>query len=547
MIKFKGKSVNNAVAIGKAILFEDNDTMIPLKNTEDVDAELKRLTKAKKQAATQLSKICESARKDIGDEYAGIFESHIMLLEDPSLNDSIKELIQNQKMCAESAVNAASDLVASMFLSLKDDMMQTRAADVKDVSRRLISCLMNKSEVTDIASFTTDEAFVLCAKDLSPSQTVSLDKAHVTAIVTSSGSPNSHSAILARSMNIPAIVGVGDTFLEAIENGDTVIVDGENGEIILKPDAQAIESFRKKQSQSRRRISRLEKLKGLENITIDGTKVAILANISNPDDTEKVLQEDAGGIGLFRSEFLYLERDNFPSENEQYEIYKSVLEAMGDKPVIIRTMDVGADKQPSYFAGEPEKNPALGMRAIRFCLTHPQILTTQLRALYRASTYGNLSILFPMITSVQEVKKLMKLAEEVRRSLRNENIPYSKKVKLGIMIETPAAALISDALAPLVDFFSIGTNDLTQYTLACDRQNEKLDPFCNPYHEAILRLIKMTADNANANHIPVGICGELAADTSLTEAFLRMGITELSVSAPYILPLRDTVRKLRLK
>ena len=419
MIKFKGKPVNDAVAIGKAVLFEPDDISVPLMNTEDVDAELKRLKDAKKLAASQLSKISETARKDIGDEYAGIFESHIMLLEDPSLNDSIKELIQNQKLCAESAVNAASDLVASMFLSLKDDVMQTRAADVKDVSRRLILCLMNRSNTSEMSALMTDEMYVLCAKDLSPSQTVTLDKDHVAAIVTSSGSPNSHSAILARSMNIPAIVGAGDTFFESVQNGDVLAVDGSSGEIYLNPDDETIEAFRKKQSLEQKRANRLEKLKGLENKTLDGTGIELFANISDPDGAKQALNEDAGGIGLFRSEFLYLERDNFPSEEEQFEIYRSVLETMGDKKVIIRTMDVGADKQPEYFAMDAEKNPALGIRGIRYCLTYPQILITQLRALYRASAYGNLSILFPMITSVEEVKKLLKICEETIRNLRN--------------------------------------------------------------------------------------------------------------------------------
>jgi phosphotransferase system enzyme I (PtsI) len=390
------------------------------------------------------------------------------------------------------------------------------------------------------------EKMIVCADDLAPSETVSLDKDKVLAFVTAFGSSNSHTAILARNMNIPAVICAGEEFLSSIKDGDKLIVDGHTGTIILDPDEDTEKAMLAKQSDDARKKQLLQELRGKENVTIDGTKINVFANIGGVDGIGAVLANDAGGIGLFRSEFLYLESEDYPTEDQQFNAYKRVIESMAGKKVIIRTLDIGADKQIGYFGLEKEDNPALGFRAIRICLTRPEIFKTQLRALYRASAFGTLGIMFPMITSVSEVEKILNMCDEVKAELTREGIPFSPNVEVGIMIETPAAAVISDLLAPMVDFFSVGTNDLTQYTLACDRQNSKLEPFCDTHHEAILRLIKMSADNAHKHGAWIGICGELAADTSLTETFLRMGIDELSVSAPYVLPLRDTIRKIDL-
>ena len=435
-----------------------------------------------------------------------------------------------------------SDNFAEMFSAMDDAYMQARAADVRDISNRIISNLSVGAQTASV----TDGKMIVCADDLAPSETVSLDKDKVLAFVTAHGSSNSHTAILARNMNIPAVIGVGDEFLAEIHSGQTAIVDGFTGEIWVDPDAETLARLQEKQAADAEKKKLLLSLKGKPNVTLDGTKVNIYANIGGVENIGAVLLNDAGGIGLFRSEFLYLENTDYPTEEQQFLAYRKVLESMAGKKVIIRTLDIGADKQVDYFHLEKEANPAMGFRAIRICLTRPEIFRTQLRALYRASVYGNLGIMFPMITSVSELEKILKICGDVRAELKQEGIAYSETVELGIMIETPAAAVISDLLAPMVDFFSVGTNDLTQYTLACDRQNPSVEPFCDTHHEAILRLIAMSAKNAHANGAWIGICGELAADTTLTETFLRMGIDELSVSPGFVLKVRDAVRKLDL-
>jgi len=425
---------------------------------------------------------------------------------------------------------------------MDDAYMQARSADVKDISNRLIACM----GAGGAAGESSDEKMIVCADDLAPSETVSLDKDKVLAFVTAFGSSNSHTAILARNMNIPAVIGAGEEFLKNIHDGDMLIVDGHTGEIYVDPDDETIRKFTDKQAEDAKKKQLLQEMKGKENITLDGTKINVYANIGGVGSIGAVLANDAGGIGLFRSEFLYLESEDYPTEEQQFTAYRKVLESMAGKKVIIRTLDIGADKQIDYFKLDKEDNPALGFRAIRICLTRPEIFRTQLRALYRASAFGELGIMFPMITSVSEVEKCLAMCEEVKKELQNDGIKYSDHVEVGIMIETPAAAIISDKLAPLVDFFSVGTNDLTQYTLACDRQNAKLESFVDTHHEAILRLIEMSAKNAHANGAWIGICGELGADLSLTETFLRMGIDELSVSPPYVLPLREKIRSIRL-
>ena len=541
MIKFQGKGVYGAIAVGKVSLFRRQKTQVRRVHAVPSD-ELVRLENAKVAATQQLSDIYEKALVEVGETNAQIFEIHMMMLDDDDYNDSIKNILETQSVNAEYAVAVTADNFAEMFSAMDDSYMQARASDVRDISDRLIACLSNNGSVNPESS----EKSVICADDLAPSETVSLDKDKVLAFVTAFGSSNSHTAILARNMNIPAVIGVGEEFLKSVNDGDTVIVDGHTGTVFINPDCDTQSAMLAKQAEDFRKKKLLQELKGKENVTIDGTKVDIFANIGGVDGIGAVLANDAGGIGLFRSEFLYLESYDFPSEEEQFSAYKRVLESMAGKKVVIRTLDIGADKQIGYFGLDKEDNPALGLRAIRICLTRPDIFRTQLRALYRASAFGKLGIMFPMITSVSEVEKILGICEEVKNELRRDGIPFSDNVETGIMIETPAAAVISDLLAPLVDFFSVGTNDLTQYTLACDRQNPKLEQFCDTHHEAILRLIKMAADNAHRHGAWIGICGELAADTSLTETFLRMGIDELSVSAPYVLPLRDTVRKIDL-
>ena len=513
MVKFKGKGVYGAVAIGKISVFNRQEASVRRVHIEDTETEIKRLELAKKRSTDQLQEIYNKALKEVGETNAQIFEIHMMMIEDEDYNESIVNIIETQMVNAEYAVAVTSDNFAAMFSSMDDTYMQVRAADVKDISNRII----NNFALTSSEQNSIDEKVVICSDDLAPSETVSLDKNKVLAFVTAYGSSNSHTAILARNMNIPAVIGVGDEFLPHIENGETIIVDGFTGEIYVDPDEAVLNAMMKKQSEDIEKKKLLLNLKGKENITIDGTKIDIFANIGGVANIGAALFNDAGGIGLFRSEFLYLENSDFPVEEQQFAAYKKVLESMAGKKVIIRTMDIGADKQVDYFNLNKEDNPALGFRAIRICLTRPEIFKTQLRALYRASVYGNLGIMFPMITSVNEVKKIKKLCEEVKSELKSDNIEFSDNVEIGIMIETPAAAIISDRLAPLVDFFSVGTNDLIQYTLACDRQNPDLENFCDTHHEAVLRLIKISAENAHRHGAWIGICGELAADTSLTE------------------------------
>lgn len=539
MKKFNGKGVYGAVAIGKISVFKKPDAAIKRVRVEDTEKEKERVAQAKAAAAEQLRKIYEKALKEVGETNAQIFEIHMMMLEDDDYNESIENIIDSQSVNAEYAVALTADNFAEMFASMDDPYMQARSADVKDISNRIIANLTGAA--ADGAE--TNDKMIVCADDLAPSETISLDKDKVLAFVTAHGSSNSHTAILARNMNIPAVIGVGDEFLAQINDGDTAIVDGFTGEIYLDPDEQTLAKMEEKRAADEEKKRLLQDLKGKENVTLDGKKINIYANIGSVDNIGAVLLNDAGGIGLFRSEFLYLENTDYPTEEQQFHAYKRVLESMAGKKVIIRTLDIGADKQVDYFGLKKEENPALGFRAIRICLTRPEIFKTQLRALYRASVYGDLGIMFPMITSVSEVQRVLAVCDEVKAELKEQGIEYSENVELGIMIETPAAAVISDKLAPMVDFFSVGTNDLTQYTLACDRQNPDIEQFCDTHHEAILRLIEMSAENAHKNGAWIGICGELAADTTLTETFLRMGIDELSVSPTFVLKVRDAVRK----
>lgn len=542
MVKYKGKGVYGAVAIGKISVFKRRDIEVKRKKTDDPTAEIARLEAAKEKAKTALRGIYEKALREVGETNAEIFEIHIMMIDDEDYNDAITEMITNQRVNAEYAVAVTGDNFAAMFSAMEDAYMQARSADVRDISNRIISCLGGgESEAADCG-----EKVIICADDLAPSETVALDKERVLAFVTAHGSANSHTAILARNMNIPAIIGVGEEFLTRINDGDTAVADGFSGEFFICPDKETLAAYQKKQKEDEEKRALLLELKGKENVTLDGRKIEICANIGSADNIGTVLLNDADGIGLFRSEFLYLEKSNYPTEDEQFKVYKRVLESMAGRRVIIRTLDIGADKQADYFNLKKEENPALGLRAIRLCLSRPEVFRTQLRALFRASVFGRLGIMFPMIASEWEVKEILALCERVKKELRADNIGYSDSIELGIMIETPAAAIISDRLAPLVDFFSVGTNDLTQYTLACDRQNPLLERFCDSHHEALLRLIELAAKNAHENGAWIGICGELAADTELTEAFLRMGIDELSVSPPFVLKVRDTVRKLDL-
>ena len=537
--KYTGKGVYGAVAIGRISIFKKPEALVKRVRIDDTKAEKERVVAAKAAAARQLSEIHEKALKEVGEAHAQIFEIHLMMLDDEDYNESIENIIDTQSVNAEYAVAVTSDNFAQMFSSMDDAYMQARAADVRDISNRIIANLTGNIQDSEKSGAKT----IICASDLAPSETVSLDKDSVLAFVTAHGSANSHTAILARNMNIPAVIGVGDSFLSSISEGAEAIVDGYTGEIIIEPDEKTKELYLEKQRRDEEQKRLLQELKGKDNVTVDGKRINVYANISGIDNIGAVLLNDAGGIGLFRSEFLYLENKDYPTEDQQFFAYKRVLESMAGKKVIIRTLDIGADKQVDYFGLKKEENPALGLRAIRLCLARPEIFRTQLRALFRASVYGNLGIMFPMITSVGEVERIMKICEEVKAELKNEGIEYSDKTEIGIMIETPAAAIISDRLAPLVDFFSVGTNDLTQYTLACDRQNPDAEEFVDTHHEAVLRLIEMSAENAHKNGAWIGICGELAADTSLTETFLRMGIDELSVSPTFVLKVRDAVRK----
>lgn len=542
MKKFQGKGVYGAVAVGKISLFKKADAEVKRVHVVDTDNEKTRFEQAKSLAVEQLQEIYDKALKEVGEANAAIFEIHQMMLDDEDYNDSINNIIDSQSVNAEYAVAITADNFADMFSAMDDAYMNARAADVRDISNRLINILSGSVSIES----ESDEKVIICASDLAPSETVALDKDKVLAFVTAHGSSNSHTAILARNMNIPAIIGAGDEFLNEIKDGGEAIVDGYTGEIFVDPDDETRAKLLEKQRADEEKKRLLQELKGKENVTLDGRKINVYANIGSVSDIGKVLANDAGGIGLFRSEFLYLENSDYPTEEQQFNAYKKVLESMAGKKVIIRTLDIGADKKCDYFNLEPEENPALGYRAIRICLTRPEVFKTQLRALYRASVFGNLGIMFPMITSVSELEKILAVCDEVKSELKSQCVEYSDKVELGIMIETPAAAVISDKLAPMVDFFSVGTNDLTQYTLACDRQNPDIEQFVDTHHEAILRLIEMSAKNAHKHGAWIGICGELGADTTLTETFLRMGIDELSVSPTFVLKVRDAVRSVDL-
>jgi len=542
MEKYQGKSVYGAIAVGRISIFKRQDVQVKRIKVEDINAEIARLEAAKENAIAQLQEIYEKALREVGEANAQIFEIHMMMVEDDDYNEAIIEMIHGQNVNAEYAVAVTADNFAEMFSSMDDSYMQARAADVRDISNRIIACMSDVGCDNSVS----DEKVIICADDLAPSETVSLDKNKVLAFVTAHGSSNSHTAILARNMNIPAIIGVGEQFLGQIKDGDMAIADGFDGQFIWDPDEETLAVAKQKLEAESEKKALLQKLKGKENITLDGTRINIYANIGSVDNIGAVLLNDAGGIGLFRSEFLYLENNDYPTEEEQFKVYKRALESMATKKVIIRTLDIGADKQADYFKLDKEENPALGLRAIRLCLSRPEIFKVQLRALYRASVYGKLGIMFPMITSVSELEEILAICEQVKKELTADNIEYADSIELGIMIDTPAAAIISDKLAAMVDFFSVGTNDLTQYTLACDRQNPHIERFCDPHHEAILRLIEMSAQNAHKYGAWIGICGELAADTTLTETFLRMGIDELSVSPSFVLKVRDAVRKIDL-
>ena len=542
MTKYTGKGVYGAVAMGKISVFKKQDTAIKRIHTEDSEGEKKRVAKAKQAATEQLQSIYDKALREVGETNAQIFEIHMMMLEDDDYNESIENIIDSQKVNAEYAVAVTADNFAEMFASMDDPYMQARAADVKDISNRIIANLTGN--VSDGSA--GDDKMIVCADDLAPSETISLDKDKVLAFVTAHGSSNSHTAILARNMNIPAVIGVGSKFLSEIKDGDFAIVDGFTGEIFVDPDEKTTAELTAKQKADEEKKRLLQTLKGKENVTKDGKKINIYANIGSVDNIGAVLLNDAGGIGLFRSEFLYLENSDFPTEEQQFHAYKRVLESMAGKKVIIRTLDIGADKQVDYFNLDHEENPAMGYRAIRICLDRRDIFRTQLRALLRASAYGNIGIMYPMIISVDEVKEIKKIVESIKAELTEKGIEYGE-VEQGIMIETPAAVMISDLLAEEVDFFSIGTNDLTQYTLAIDRQNSKLDNIYDSHHPAVLRMIQKTIENGHKAGCWVGICGELGADMTLTETFLKMGIDELSVSPTFVLPIRKLIREMSTK
>ena len=537
MITIQGKGVSAGVGIGPLYFYQRAQATLPRYTVEDTDAEWHRFKGAQTGAIEQLGELAEKARAEAGDDAALLFETHQMMAEDLDYEEAIEQRITEQKMNAEAAIADTADQFAAMFEAMEDTYMQARAADVRDVSRRLLDILSG----TVAGGIASDVPVVLAADDLAPSETIQMDKTKILGFITAGGSGSSHTAILARTLGIPAIVGVGAA-LKADYAGREVIVDGSTGNIVIDPDDMTRDRLMKKREEALRLQRLLETLKGQPNITKDGKTVRVYCNIASPEDVHAVQVNDGGGIGLFRSEFLYLNCDDFPCEDQQFEAYKQVLADMEDKEVIIRTLDIGADKKIGYFGLPQEENPALGMRALRICLTRPEIFRTQLRALYRASAFGKLGIMFPMVTSVWEVREAKRICEEVRRELKAEGVPYSEDVKLGIMIETPAAVMLSDRLAKEVDFFSVGTNDLTQYTLACDRQNNDLGRFYDPHHPAVVRMLKLVADNAHKNGIWVGICGELAADLTMTETFLAIGIDELSVSPRAVLPLRNAVR-----
>ena len=538
---FQGKSVYKGIAMGPIVVLKKNDYQVKRIRIEDTEAEVKRVDEALKASQEQLQKLYDKAVREVGEASAAIFEVHQMMLEDEDYLEAIQNMIRTEQVNAEYVVAVTGDNFAEMFASMDDDYMKARSADIKDISERLVRNLSGQGDV-DLSSI---EPSIIVADDLSPSETVQMDKDKILAFVTVHGSTNSHTAILARMMNIPALIGV-KMDLEAFQSGMTAVVDGFQGIVTFDPDEETKVQTETKMQEEAEKLKLLQELKGKENVTLDGRKINIYANIGSVGDIGYVMENDAGGIGLFRSEFLYLGRNDFPTEEEQFQVYKQAVQMMAGKKVIIRTLDIGADKQVDYFNLGNEDNPAMGYRAIRICLRQPEIFKTQLRALLRAAVYGNLSIMYPMITSTEEVKKIYEIVAEVEEELKAQEIQY-KIPEQGIMIETPAAAIISDKLAEMVDFFSIGTNDLTQYTLAIDRQNEKLDEFYNPHHEAILRMIQMVVDNAHKCGKWAGICGELGADATLTEQFVRMGLDELSVAPSMVLKLRKIVREMKVE
>ena len=538
---FQGKSVYKGIAMGPVVVLKKNDYQVKRTRIEDAEAEAARVDVALKASQEQLQKLYDKAVKEVGEASAAIFEVHQMMLEDEDYLEAIQNMIRTEQVNAEYAVAVTGDNFAEMFASMDDDYMKARSADIKDISERLVRNLSGQGDV-DLSSI---EPSVIVADDLSPSETVQMDKDKILAFVTVHGSTNSHTAILARMMNIPALIGV-KMDLEELQTEMTAVVDGFEGKVTFEPDEELKAQTEARMQEEEEKLKLLQELKGKENITLDGRKINIYANIGSVGDIGYVMENDAGGIGLFRSEFLYLGRNDFPTEEEQFQAYKQAVQMMAGKKVIIRTLDIGADKQVDYFNLGNEDNPAMGYRAIRICLKQPEIFKTQLRALLRAAVYGNLSIMYPMITSTEEVKRIYEIVAEVEEELKAQEIQY-KIPEQGIMIETPAAAIISDRLAEMVDFFSIGTNDLTQYTLAIDRQNEKLDEFYNPHHEALLRMIQMVVDNAHKCGKWAGICGELGADPTLTEQFVRMGLDELSVAPSMVLKLRKIVREMKVE
>ena len=536
---FQGKSVYKGIVMGPVAVLRKNDYQVKRTRIEDADAEILRVTGAVEAAKEQLGRLYDKAVQEVGEASAAIFEVHQMMLEDEDYLESIQSMIRTELVNAEYAAAATGDNFAQMFAAMDDDYMKARAADIKDISERLVRNLSGGADA-DLSSM---EPSVIVADDLSPSETVQMDKEKILAFVTVHGSTNSHTAILARMMNIPALIGV-PMKPDELKNGMTAVVDGFSGQVIFEPDETVKAETKKRIEEEAEKQKLLQELKGKENVTLDGRRIHIYANIGSVGDMGYVLENDAGGIGLFRSEFLYLGRNDFPTEEEQFQAYRQAAQMMAGKKVIIRTLDIGADKQVDYFQLGQEDNPAMGYRAIRICLKQPEIFKVQLRALLRAAVYGNLSIMYPMITSTEEVKRIYEIVAEVEEELKAQGVQY-RIPEQGIMIETPAAVMISDRLAELVDFFSIGTNDLTQYTLAIDRQNERLDDFYNPHHEAILRMIQMVVENAHKCGKWAGICGELGADPTLTEQFVRMGVDELSVAPSMILKLRKIVREMR--
>ena len=538
MIIIQGKGVSKGVAKGKLYFYKRADTTVTLQKVEDIETEKERFTGAQEKTMSQLNDLAEKAREEAGDESALLFETHAMFVEDDDYVESVMNIIEEEQCCAEYAVHQTGEQFAAMFAAMDDAYMQARSADVRDVSQRLVNNLMGLVE----GGIDADEPVILAADDLAPSETIQLDKSKILGFATMGGSGNSHTAILARTMAIPAICGLGDGLKEEY-NGRLAYIDGETGEVVLDPDELTAAALKTKYDKQQEMKELLQTMKGQEDVTLDGREMMVYCNIGSPEDVAAVLSNDGQGIGLFRSEFLYLAASDYPTEDEQFEAYKKVAAAMDGKRVVIRTLDIGADKQVDYFDMQKEENPAMGVRAIRICLNRPEVFRTQLRALYRASAFGKVAIMFPMITSVWEVKECKRACQKVMQELEAEGIPFNKDTEIGIMIETPASVFVADALAKEVDFFSVGTNDLTQYTLACDRQANDLGKFFDPHHPAVLRALKMATEAAHAAGIWIGICGELGADISLLPTFLAIGIDELSVTPSSVLPLRAEIRK----